>query len=180
MDVIGKSDADQAAQRLAAWWEGEVVDRAVVQVTAPRAGLTGSDLAPLQSPVGLLQVDDMLAWFIDPEQVLPRLEQHVASTFWGGEAIPVVFPVSISLVAILAAYLGCPYSVTSGTGWAEKNASSSSGRCGSRTTGSSSGSPRRSVICHVSPYTPSRLGYGSVSLRVSCKNVRYLLARRLR
>jgi len=118
MDVVGKPDADQAAERLAAWWEGELVDRAVVQVTAPRAGLSRADLAPLNSPVGLPQAD-MLAWFTDLQQVLPRMELRVASTFWGGEAIPVAFPVSTSLVAILAAYLGCPYAVTSGTGWAD-------------------------------------------------------------
>jgi hypothetical protein len=68
----------------------------------------------LLSPLDLSQ-DQILDWFLDPAIVVPRLEKLVDSTFWGGEALPVVFPVSTRIVAVLAAYLGCPYQIVAGS-----------------------------------------------------------------
>ena len=69
---------------------------------------------------GEAAADRMEAWFLDAEHVIPHIERTAAATYWGGEAFPVVFPVSISLVAITAAYLGCPYRImpVSFSGWA--------------------------------------------------------------
>ena len=112
MELEYKEDWEQARERIAAWWQGEVIDRAVIQVTAPKAGSTY--VAPA------IPDDRLLEWFTDPDCVISRLEQAVAATYWGGEAVPVMFPVSISLVAIPAAYLGCPYTIVpiSYSGWA--------------------------------------------------------------
>jgi hypothetical protein len=114
MELIYKDDWQPAEERMQAWWHGEILDRAVVQVTAPRAD-SALPPGPTQVPE-----DDLLAWFTDPQRVVRRLERAVQNTYWGGEAFPVVYPVSISLVAILAAYLGCPYRVVpvSNSGWA--------------------------------------------------------------
>lgn len=119
MQLITKEDWPQAEERMAAWWQREVLDRPVVQVKAPRAGVTRAYLDSLTRPWGV-PPDQIHAWYTDPDQVIPRCEKLVESTFWGGEAFPVVFPVSISLVAITAAYLGCPYTIhpDSHTGWA--------------------------------------------------------------
>ena len=112
MELEYKEDWEQARERIGAWWQGEVIDRAVIQVTAPKAGSTY--VAPA------IPDDRLLEWSTDPDCVIPRLEQAVAATYWGGEAVPVMFPVSISLVAIPAAYLGCPYTIVpiSYSGWA--------------------------------------------------------------
>ncbi len=120
MQMEYKDDLEVAQRRMAAWWEGAIIDRAVVQVTAPRSGVAADHLDSLRSTDGLSR-DRLLAWYTDPELVIPRHERLVAGTFWGGEAVPVMFPFSISLVAIVAAYLGCPYGpiVGSNTGWAE-------------------------------------------------------------
>ena len=122
MELTHKDDWQEAQRRLEAWWAGEIIDRAVIQVTAPRegTGLASEDYERLLAPLGIAE-EDVHGWFTDPGQVIPRLEKRVAATFWGGEAFPVVFPVSTSMVAILAAYLGCPYQVhaASRTGWAE-------------------------------------------------------------
>lgn len=121
MELTGKVDWQAAEERMAAWWEGEIVDRAVVQVRAPR-GKAREPNDGFRRPGGdALQGQQLFDWFTDPKLVIPRLERHVASTYWGGEAFPVVFPVSISMVAILSAYLGCPYSLIPGsnTGWAD-------------------------------------------------------------
>jgi hypothetical protein len=120
MELVTKPDWEQAEARMEAWWAGEVLDRPVIQVKAPRTGLGPALLQALALPIGV-PPDDVLAWFTDIEQVLTRCNRLVDSTFWGGEAFPVVFPVAGRLVAITAAYLGCPYSVdpVSHTGWAE-------------------------------------------------------------
>jgi hypothetical protein len=117
MALMYKEDCQQAQERIEAWWHGQVMDRAVVQVTAPKAGRKGKGaaLGPDSVPP-----DELLDWFTDPVRVISRLEKQVETTYWGGEALPVLFPVSISLVAITAAYLGCPYKVVpvSYSGWA--------------------------------------------------------------
>ncbi len=112
MDLEYKQDWEPARERIAAWWQGQVIDRAVIQVTAPRDGSTY--VAPI------IPDDHLFEWFTDPEWVIPRLERNIEATYWGGEAVPVMFPVSISMVAILAAYLGCPYTIVpvSYSGWA--------------------------------------------------------------
>ena len=121
MELSTKLDRQEAEERMAAWWEGAVIDRAVVQVTAPSGNAQERKGGLRPSRAEVLEGEQLLDWFTDPEQVIPRLERHVASTYWGGEAFPVVFPVSIGLVAILSAYLGCPYRLLPGgnTGWAD-------------------------------------------------------------
>lgn len=117
MELGYKSDWERAEERTQAWWHREVLDRAVIQVTAPKAGQVGAGDAPSADQV---PPDQLLDWFTDPDQVIPRLERNVQATYWGGEAFPVIFPVSISMVAILSAYLGCPYRLVpvSNSGWA--------------------------------------------------------------
>ena len=96
MELIYKEDWQEAQERMEAWWQGEILDRAVIQVTAPRDGVV-----PPPGPDGVPE-ERLLEWFTDVEQVVPRLERRVQATYWGGEAFPVVYPVSISMVAILS------------------------------------------------------------------------------
>lgn len=94
-----KQDIEACQRRVDAWWEHEIIDRAVVQVRVPRAP---------QSVEVTPEPEDVEGWFTDPKLVVPRLKQDLANTVFCGEAFPVVFPVSISMVAITAAYLGSP------------------------------------------------------------------------
>jgi len=122
MELTCKPDWEAAQDRMDAWWHNAIIDRAVVQVTAPREGLSPEEYAQLVSPgEDVQEIRQLTGWFTDPDEVIPRLERIVEATYWGGEAFPIVFPVSIRLVAILSAYLGCPYSVHPGsnTGWAD-------------------------------------------------------------
>jgi 5-methyltetrahydrofolate--homocysteine methyltransferase len=113
MELLYKDDWSRVRQRYEAWWAGEMLDRPIVQVTAPKAAPEPRDVPPPDP-------DELLQWFTDPEIVIPRLERTMARTYWGGDAFPVAFPFSPSLPAIEAAYLGCPYTVVPGsdTGWA--------------------------------------------------------------
>ena len=116
-----KDDWPQAQQRYDAWWHGEIVDRAVIRLIAPRKPLEPEEAFeyPME-PRGVSEAE-LFEWFTDPEQVIPRLERQMEAIYWGGEAFPVAFPVATRLVAILAAYLGCPYKVFPGSnsGWAD-------------------------------------------------------------
>ncbi len=113
MDLLYKEDWPRVRQRYEAWWAGEMLDRPIVQVTAPLSGPDPQDVAPTDP-------DELLQWFTDPALAIPRLERTVARTYWGGDAFPLAFPLSTGLPAIEAAYLGCPYEVVPGsdTGWA--------------------------------------------------------------
>ena len=122
MELSHKPDWQAARARMEAWWNGAIIDRAVVQVTSPADGISPAEYEDIVSPgAAAYGQDAMRSWFLDVNEVIPRLERTVNATYWGGEAFPLVFPVSIRLVAILSAYLGCPYDVHAGsaTGWAD-------------------------------------------------------------
>ncbi len=97
-----KTDIEQAQRRVEAWWSGELLDRVVIQVQVPgrlivEQNQVQEDLSP----------EEVEAWFLDPEQVIPRMKEELSNTFFGGEAFPVMYPVFGRMVAITAAYLGC-------------------------------------------------------------------------
>ncbi len=94
-----QNERERAKERVEAWWRGELLDRPVVQLTAPAA-----DGVPYDGP----DTDDLHAWWTDPAFVIPREVHRLRNTFFGGEAFPVMFPVSGRIVAMLARYLGAP------------------------------------------------------------------------
>ncbi|MCP4402284.1 MAG: hypothetical protein GY801_33890, partial [bacterium] len=120
--LIYKDDIEESKRRVEAWWQHEIIDRAVIQVTAPRkieqeigdwweyrvpeAGDTANDV---------LDLAEIEKNFTDPARVIPHLKHKLANTYFGGEAFPVMFPVSIGMVAILGNYLGCPMRFVSDT-----------------------------------------------------------------
>ena len=95
--VVFKKDMEEAKKRTEAWWRGEVLDRPALKVTAPQAP---------RYRVPAPETDDMDRRWTDPSVVVPRLENSMAATWYGGEAFPVMFPVSIGLVSITCKYLG--------------------------------------------------------------------------
>jgi len=101
------NDWPTTRERYEAFWHGEIVDRPLIQVTAPRPDGVRPPLPQ--------DADE----FLDQNVALPRMEQAVAATYYTGDAFPLAFPVSPSLVAIQAAYLGGEYKVASGTAWCD-------------------------------------------------------------
>ena len=99
--------------RYEAWWEGKPLDRPLVRLTAPRSPINHA--SPPSDEAALFN------WLTDPQQVLPRLEHNLASTFYTGDAFPWLDPMSQGLAAIQAAYHGAPYRVDPRTltGWTE-------------------------------------------------------------
>lgn len=79
--MIHKDDWEQAQQRMLAWWEGEVIDRVCLQVTAP---LTPTDESRDKSP----EPADLDEYWTNVDYVIERTAEHIRTTFWGGEAFP--------------------------------------------------------------------------------------------
>ena len=86
--------------------------RVVLQVRAPRQTSDPPDASE--------ETDDLWRYWTDPQVVLPRLERELKRTYFGGEAFPAIRPVVVTLVAIVASYLGSPRRfVGTRTSWSE-------------------------------------------------------------
>jgi hypothetical protein len=103
-----KDDWQDAQARLLAWWRGEVLDRACIQVTAPRAGVTPR---PIPAP------DTIDACWTDIDYVVAGQGERIRRTYYGGEAFPLFNP---NLGPdIFAAFLGAPLHFAPDTSWAD-------------------------------------------------------------
>lgn len=98
LELHGRDDWPRVQQRYEAWWEGEVMDRPLISVHAPKYVLPEPDIAP----------KDLAAVWTDPATVLQRQREVLAATYHGGDAFPILRPVSGGMVAVLAAFLGAP------------------------------------------------------------------------
>ena len=117
MSHVYKEDADRARERVEAWWNGAVLDRVVLQAPAPRVPGRALAADPNLDTSNWGQAE-YRQHFTDPEVVVPRLRQRLREIHFGGESFPVMFPVSIGMVAITANFLGCPMRfVSSSTIW---------------------------------------------------------------
>jgi len=120
--MVYKDDIEKAKERVEAWWHGEILDRPVVQVKAPRQNVSEDGLSSSSPPekidTSLWNNEKYWDHFTNPDRVIPRLQKQLSDTYFGGEAFPVMYPVSIGMVAITANYLGCPIRyINSGTTW---------------------------------------------------------------
>ena len=106
--MLYKEDWDAAQQRLLAWWEREIIDRACIQVTAPRRDVTPRPL-PVPSSIE--------AQWTDLDYVVESQAERIRCTYYGGEAFPLFNP---NLGPdIFAAFLGAPLHFAEDTSWAD-------------------------------------------------------------
>lgn len=83
LDLEYKPDAAEACRRMAAWWEGEILDRPALQVCAPRAH-------PRPRPQKE-HASQRERWF-DVEYAVACADARAANTYWGGEILPAFWP----------------------------------------------------------------------------------------
>lgn len=129
LNIDAKDGWKEAKERMEAWWNAEVIDRVAIKVTAPKKSIEGSQgwimttgFPIARSDNSIIEIDNsnFENFFTNPDIQIPYIENLIAETYWGGEAFPIMFPVSIRMVAILAGYLGSPLKfVESGTTWSE-------------------------------------------------------------
>jgi len=99
-----KDDWPQARERILAWWQGEIIDRVAIRVTAPKE--PRRHVPPPADPMG--------RW-TDVGFLIESAEAHLESTFFGGESIPCAF-VNLG-PSVMGAYLGCPLHHDDRTAW---------------------------------------------------------------
>jgi 5-methyltetrahydrofolate--homocysteine methyltransferase len=98
--MIYKEDWPQARERIEAFWEGEVLDRVCLAVTAPREeafSASAEDAANLAEDSHSCSLSDLIrlpepesdeARYTDPEFIIKYNDVWFWSVFWGGEAVP--------------------------------------------------------------------------------------------
>jgi 5-methyltetrahydrofolate--homocysteine methyltransferase len=105
--VLYKDDWPDAQERMTAWWEGDLIDRPAMMVTARREGAEGVAWDSW----------DFARFPDDPIRSIERFEARCASTFFGGEAFPNCW---INLGAgALSAFMGASPVFYSETVWFE-------------------------------------------------------------
>lgn len=91
-----KTDWPQAKERLEAFWQGEMIDRACVGILAPRKTSKLPKFPHLTHGPwlgGLEKFDDndkegITRWWTDPEENYNRMKLWFENTYFGGEAVP--------------------------------------------------------------------------------------------
>lgn len=109
--MLYKDDADKARERMKAFFAGEIIDRAVIQVSAPKKGVNPASAWGGWHGWYLVQHLD------EPERVVDEFQKSVEATYFGGEAFPAMF-VNLGPGSV-AAYLGCKTTVMPDTVWFE-------------------------------------------------------------
>jgi len=113
MRLLSKPDWEESRARLAAFWQREIVDRPVVQVTAPRNP---------ERRCGWSRILDEEAQAA-PERVVEEMFAAWDNTYFAGDAYPTVYP-NFGPGA-LTAFIGTPihYDNARGTSWQGNTAS---------------------------------------------------------
>ena len=76
IELEHKPDASLVCQRMDAWWEGEIIDRATIQVTAPR---------PNPKPLPRKQHASYRERWMDIDYVVECAAITIANTYWAGD-----------------------------------------------------------------------------------------------
>ncbi|ONI46403.1 trimethylamine corrinoid protein 2 [Candidatus Epulonipiscioides gigas] len=77
-----KEDIDIVRKRLDAFWEREIIDRALIAVKAPKTNKT---------PNKIIQSSDLRKYWLDPDEIYKRNLDTIQNTFYGGDALPAIF-----------------------------------------------------------------------------------------
>ena len=102
--MLYKPDWDDARKRMTAWWNQGIIDRACIQVTAPRG-----TPRPIPAPETIEQ-----RW-LDVDYIVQVVEERMRCTYWAGEAFPMHMP-NLGPDAF-AAYMGAEIIFSEGTTW---------------------------------------------------------------
>lgn len=110
--MLYKEDWDKCKDRFTAYWEGEILDRCCISVTAPRN-------KPMDSMNELRDARDLIEKWTNSEYRMERLLHNVSNTFYGGEAFPNEW-VNLG-PGVMAAFLGSSYGLADSTVWFDRD-----------------------------------------------------------
>jgi hypothetical protein len=110
--MIYKKDWEKAKERYTAWWNREIIDRAVIQVTAPKIASSS------KMPDSIVWTEwDLVNNYSMPESVIEKFEERCQNTFFGGEAFP-NFWINFG-PGVVSAFLGANVDIREDTVWFE-------------------------------------------------------------
>ena len=107
-------DWEGVKKRFEAWWQGEIYDRPLLAVTAPRRG-SGDCSSPLAAAQRLDSRAVQAQW-TDIAVMISRQEQALGSTYFGGDALPLFWH---NWSAGHALYFGCRPHFSEETVWVD-------------------------------------------------------------
>ncbi len=103
-----KPDAEQVYERLTAWWNGEMLDRVCIEITAPKKG---------HKPKTIPQPGSIEECWTNIDYALEKKVAELEATAFIGDALPTIRP---DLGPnFLAATLGCPLRFLPDTTWTD-------------------------------------------------------------
>ena len=106
IDLAYKPDAAQSCARMEAWWEGQIIDRPAILLTAPK---------PNPRPLPQKQHATLRDWWMDVEYVVECGAITAENTYWAGDGLPMFWP-NLG-PEILSACMGCPLTFGESTSW---------------------------------------------------------------
>jgi hypothetical protein len=83
MQLEYKPDADKVIARMEAWWNKAILDRATIQVTAPK---------PNPKPLPEKQHATLREHWMDVEYVVERAAREISNTYYPAEQLPCFWP----------------------------------------------------------------------------------------
>lgn len=85
-----KPDIEKVRERLYAFWEREIIDRACISVVAPRE--RGANISMFHNDRDLTHYPEALRkYWEDPETIIHNSLARIERTYLGGETLPVIF-----------------------------------------------------------------------------------------
>lgn len=109
MELACHREFDKVAERMVAWFNCEILDRPVIQVTAPRPADERCDYPSYK------QHETLEARWTDVEYTVAGNDVNIRNTYYAGEAVPMLFP-NLG-PEILANMLGCDIEFGEITTW---------------------------------------------------------------
>jgi len=103
---------DKTKERFKAFWQGEIIDRCMVTVVAPKKGSK-----PINRPYPTNREDQLAYWF-DGEVVLKRHLEDFDNIYFGGDAMPRIF-LNAGSAGHAGFFKGSRFDMTSNTVWFE-------------------------------------------------------------
>ncbi len=101
-----KPDAEMARQRMAAWWEQEIVDRPAILLTAPK---------PNPKPLPQTTHATLRERWMDIDYQVECADITAANTYWAGDGLPMYMP-NLGPEVLTACY-GAELNFTEDTSW---------------------------------------------------------------
>lgn len=106
--MIFKEDWEQCKERFNAFWDGEIIDRCCIAITAPR-------IKAKSSPAELEEAENIIQKWTNSEYRINQFMNYCTNTYFAGEAFPLFW--NNLGPGVLAAFVGAKHIFAEDTVW---------------------------------------------------------------